>query len=118
MFSACTPPWEKKYYYDYHVIWYCDDPYIVFGGDKHYGFIELDGKNYLLDIAWQAHGSKIYFYDESKIESGIERDDFLIWEADTKIKDGQLIFTILKDNVSDYEGETLILNQQSMEDYA
>ena len=116
--SACIFPWvnwvNKQYYYDYHVLWYCDDPYIILG-DKNYGFMELDGKNYMLDIAWAPHGSAIYFFDEDKIESGL-RDDFLIWEADTEIKEGRLFLTIVKDNVSDFEGKTLILNQRPIED--
>ena len=106
----------NEYYYDYHVIWYCDDPYIVFQGDRYYGFMELDGKNYMLDIASMAHGSTIYFYDESKMENGAIREEFLIWEADTEIKDGQLFLTILKDNISDYEGKTIVFNQRPVED--
>ena len=109
--SSCV-----KCYYDYHVIWYCDDPYIVFAGDRHYGFMELDGKNYILDIAWSSNGSAIYFYDESKIGNSGLSDDTLIWEAKTKLKGGQLILTIVKDNVSTYEGKILILNQRPIED--
>ena len=116
-FSACFPSCTAKYYYDYHVIWYSEDPYIVFAGDRHYGFMELDGKNYMLDIPHQPHGSKIYFYDEDKFnESGTIRSDYLIWEADTKIKDGQLILTVIVDKVSDYAGKTVILDQKPIED--
>ena len=116
-FSACFSSCYKERYYDYHVIWYSEDPYIVFAGDRHYGFMELDGKNYMLEIAWQPHGSEIYFYDKDKIGgSGVTRDDYLIWEADTKIADGQLILTVTVDKVSDYEGKTVILNQKPFED--
>ena len=103
-------------YHDYHVIWYCEEPYIVFQGDRNYGFMQLDGKNYILDISSVAHSSKIYFYDESKRENGVVREEFTIWEADSEIKDGQLYLTILKDYVSDYEGKTIVLNQRPVEE--
>ena len=115
--SACFPTCTKEHYYDYHVIWYSEDPYIVFAGDRHYGFMELDGKYYMLDIAWQPHGSRINFYDEDKYnENGGIKSDYLIWEAATKIKDGQLLLKIIVDNVSDYEGKIIILDQKPIED--
>ena len=57
-----------------------------------------------------------YFHNESKIGNNGLSDDILIWEAKTKLNGGQLILTIVKDNVSTYEGKILILNQRPIED--
>ena len=114
-FGACLPAC-RECFYDYHVLWYCEDPYILFAGDRHYGFMELDGKNYMLDIGWSSNGSVIYFHDESKIGNSGLSDNTLIWEAETKLEDGQLILTIVKDNVSTYDGKIITLNQRPIED--
>ncbi|MGN1372577.1 MAG: hypothetical protein ACI4VK_00860 [Candidatus Coproplasma sp.] len=45
----------------------------------------------------------------------IEKDGLhqVLWEADTVLKDGKLYLTVTQDNISDYEGKTIILLQKT-----
>lgn len=108
LISACYL--GKKRYYEYEVTWYCDQPYIEFVANRHDGGkMVIDGKSYNTNMAWGNNGTSIIVFDADK-------DDYIIWEADTKIKDGKLIFSITVDNVSDYIGQTITLNQRLIEE--
>lgn len=116
---ACRLPWAK-YFYDYHVSWYSDDPFVEFVGDDYDGIgkIILNGTEYNFCIAaWDATtrnaGFGFYNYDTHGEELS---DEDLIWEGKAEVKDGQLILTIEKDNISNYEGKTIVLNQRPIED--
>ena len=114
MLSACRVPWIK-YFYDYHGIWYCDDPFIEFVGDDISGVMDLDGKRQSIYVGCAVEGEVIYFHDNAPNEDGI-LDYPLIWEANSELKNGQLILTVVIDNVSNYEGKTIVLNQRPIED--
>ena len=110
--TACY--WGPKRYFDYNVIWYCDDPFIEFVGDSHRGGkMILDGEEYNLRLSWANDGTDIMIYDTDQEEATPET---LIWKADTKVKKGQLIFVVTIDTVSNYDGKTIVLNQRPIED--
>ena len=103
-----------KRYFEYHVIWYSDDPFIEFVGDRHRGGkMILDGKEYIVHMTWANDGTDIMIYDGDQEEATPET---LIWKADTKVKKGQLIFVVTIDNVSNYDGKTIVLNQRPIEE--
>ena len=112
--TACVWPWTT-FYHEYHVIWYCDDPFIEFIGDEEIGKMTLDGTEYNLLIGHAIRDFRIYFCNQDiYVESTITNDD-LIWEGTAEVKDGKLIIKIEKDYVSNYAGKTLILNQRPVE---
>ncbi len=116
--GACKWPWTK-YFYEYHVVWYSDDPLIEFVGDDfdYVGKIILDGTEYSFCIsAWDATTriAGFGFYNHDTHGEGLSDGD-LIWEGKAEIKNGQLFLTIEKDNVSNYEGQTIVLNQRPIE---
>lgn len=113
--AACTEyPWTK-HFYDYHVVWYCDDPFIEFVGDEGVGQMSLDGVEYNIDVSSMSHETGFMIYKFDPDQEGISEDD-AIWEGTAELKDGQLVLAIAKDYVSNYEGQTIILSQRSVED--
>lgn len=113
--AACTDyPWTK-HFYDYHVVWYCDDPFIEFVGDERVGKMSLDGVEYNIDVSSVSHETGFEIYKLDPDQEGVSEDD-AIWEGTAELKDGQLVLTIEKDYISNYEGQTIILNQRSVED--
>ena len=112
---ACVYPWTK-FYHNFHVVWYCDDPFIEFIGDAETGKMTLDGIEYNLGIGHDIRDFGIYFYNKDLYDESTATNDDLIWKGKAKLKDGQLIITIEKDYVSNYEGKTIVLNQRPIED--
>lgn len=113
--GACTDqPWTE-HFYDYHVVWYCDDPSIEFVGDERTGKMTLDGVEYSIDVSSAPHetGFTIYRLDQNGV---IASDDDAVWEGTAELKDGQLFLTITKDYASNYEGQTVVLNQRPVEE--
>ena len=117
--EACTCSWVK-YFDDYHVVWYCDDPFIEFIGDdeENIGKIILDGTEYTIIIAnlnGNIHYSYVSFYRAPPSGEALSGED-LIWDGKAEVKDGKLYLTVAKDNVSTYEGKTIVLNQRPVEE--
>ncbi len=109
-----------KYFDDYHVVWYCDDPFIEFVGDdeENIGKIILDETKFTILIACSP-GTTDYsyftFYNFPSPGEALSGED-LIWDGKAEVKDGKLYLTVTKDNVSTYEGKTIVLNQRPVED--
>lgn len=112
--TACVYPWTK-FYHEFHVIWYCDDPFIEFIGDEEVGKMTLDGIEYDLGIGHAIRDFRIYFYDREKYSESTATNDDLIWEGKAEVKDGKLYLTVEKDYVSDYAGKTIVLNQREIQ---
>lgn len=113
--AACTDyPWTK-HFYDYHVVWYSDDPSIEFMGDERVGKMSLDGVEYDIDVANVPHEADFEIYKLDP-DQEIVLEDNVIWAGTAELKDGQLVLTIEKDYISDYEGQTITLNQRPIED--
>ena len=121
-FSMTACVWRvTRYFYNYHVIWYSDDPFIEFVGDDYDGIgkLTLDGIEYnicigCLNSTFQYADFKFYNHDTHEQVTKIIKD--LIWEGTAEVKKDKLILKIKKDNISNYAGKTLILNQRPVEE--
>lgn len=113
--GACTDYPRTEHFYDFHVVWYCDDPYIEFVGDERVGQMSLDGVEYDIDVASVPREAGFVIYKLEPDQEGVSEDD-TIWEGTAEVKDGRLYLTIEKDYISNYEGKTIVLKQRSIED--
>lgn len=111
--AACIYPWTK-FYYDFHAIWYSDDPYIEFIGDEEIGKMILDGTEYNVLVFHDIRDTGIYFYNQDVYDENTDTNDDLIWKGKAKVKNGQLVLTVSQDNLSNYEGKTITLNQRAI----
>ncbi len=102
-----------KYFWDYECIWVSDSPYINIPVGYHTATIELNGEEKEVYTSWSNDGTEIRFYDPD-IDNG-ETEESIIWDTECEVKKGKLYITIVKDNVSDMEGKTIILEQQPLE---
>ncbi len=103
----------NKTFMDYDCIWYSENPYIYFATDMLDATIEVNGEKIEVDIAGTYDGTRILF--QKKSNEGHNEED-IIWYTKSEIKDGKLYLTIIKDNVSDYEGKTIVLEQIELEE--
>ncbi|MBD5137685.1 MAG: hypothetical protein HDT39_17390 [Lachnospiraceae bacterium] len=108
IFSGCG-----KKFWDYECVWVSDSPYIYMPANSHAVIIEINGEKKIADTGWKHTGLGITFYDP-EIDNGTTMES-IIWETECEIKKGKLYITIIKDNVSDMEGKTIILEQQPLE---
>ena len=108
IFSGCG-----KKFWEYECVWVSESPYIYMPANSHAVIIELNGEKKIADIGWKHTGLEISFYDP-EIDNGITMES-IIWETECEIKKGKLYITIIKDNVSDMEGKTIVLEQQPLE---
>ncbi len=109
-----------KYFYNYHVVWYSDDPFIEFVGDDpdFSGIIILNGKEYTIYIGTSPGTTRFVgftFYNYTTLGEMTSNDD-LIWEGKAEVKDRKLYLTVEKDYVSDYAGKTIVLNQREIQE--
>lgn len=102
-----------KKFWDYECVWVSESPYIYMPANSHVVIIEINGEKKITDTAWKNTGLGIYFHDP-EIDNGTTMES-IIWETECEIKKGKLYITIIKDNVSDMEGKTIILEQQPLE---
>ena len=103
-----------KYFWEYECVWVSDSPYIYMPASSHKVVIEINGEKKDVNAAWANNGRGITFYSDYINDKAI--DESIIWDAECEIKKGKLYVTIIKDNVSDMEGKTIILEQQPLED--
>lgn len=96
----------RKYYWDYNCSWACDEPQVELYEGCGSGRMTIDNVEYEFQTAQANNAIDITLY--------IEKDGRhqVLWEADTVLKDGKLYLTITRDNISDYEGKTMILLQR------
>lgn len=100
-------------YWNYDCVWYSENPYIYMPSNGTYAIIELEGNKVDVDTSKDFDGTAITFYKHS---DGANSEEDLIWDTKSEIKDGKLYLTIIKDNVSDYEGKTIVLEQIELEE--
>ena len=105
-----------KYFWDYECVWFSESPYVYMAAytHTHKAIIEINGEKKEVETGWKNDGTGIEFCDPD-IDNGTTEES-IIWETECKIKKGKLYVTIIKDNVSDMEGQTIILEQQPLED--
>ena len=82
--------------------------------DSQYAVLIIDGKTYEGRGAWKNDASGIDFYDP-QIDNGMTEES-IVWSVCCKIKNDELYMTVEKDNISDYEGKTIVLHQQPLEE--
>jgi hypothetical protein len=72
----------------------------------------IDDIKYEFYTAQSNNATYICFYEnETSSKNDSEK---LLWKADTKMKDGKLYLTITLDNISNYEGKTIVLSQEKL----
>lgn len=64
--------------------------------------------------AYEFDGTGMSFYDKN-IDDGLSPKS-IVWVVSCKIKDDKLYMTVDKDNISNYEGKTIVLHQQPLEE--
>lgn len=106
LLSACA-----KKFWEYDCSWVSEEPYIYITQDHDDAKIQINGQVCEVNTAWKNDGTGIYFYEKNAKKD--ETEDVL-WETKTEIKSGRMYLTIVKDNVSDYEGKTFVLEQHSL----
>lgn len=73
----------------------------------------IDDVEYEFVTAQSNNATYIEFYEK---DPSCENDlGKLLWKADTELKNGNLYLTVTIDMISDYEGQTIILSQCSVE---
>lgn len=109
--SLCTGCGKKKFW-EYEASWVSDNPSICIVNSEGFDYVllEIDGIQYELKTAHANDGSGITMYDLNI--NGAYTKDAIIWDCSCKIEDEKLYLTIEKDNISNFEGETIILHQE------
>lgn len=98
-----------KKFWEYDNAWISDTPYIYLPTNEHYIDVEIDGVVQRFDCAWENDGTCIYLYmDEYSFEEEIA--------VKTIIKNDVLYLSFIEDSISDYEGKTIALHQQPLEE--
>ena len=70
----------------------------------------INDVEYEFYTAQSNNATYIIFYEQSfDLENGLEK---LLWKADTELIDEKLYLTITIDNISDFEGKTIVLLQK------
>ena len=103
-----------KSFSHYKCIWVSDSPYIHMRSGSNKATIEINGESKEVFTGYTNNGTEIRFYDPD-IDNG-KTDESIIWDTESEVKKGKLYITIVKDNVSDLEGKTIILEQQPLEE--
>lgn len=107
-----------EYYFSNEGVYYSEDPYMELNCPAYSGEMTVDGVTYRLGLSFSNNGTEIYIanrdlYDQMPTgDSGdpiIDMEAALLWQADTEIKNGKLYLTVTRDNISDYEGKTVVL---------
>jgi hypothetical protein len=102
----------QKYYWDYDCNWVSDEPSIELYKGCGSGQMTIDDIKYEFYTAQSNNATYICFYEnETSSKNDSEK---LLWKADTKMKDGKLYLTITLDNISNYEGKTIVLSQEKL----
>lgn len=118
LLASCLFGCHGDYYFTKDGIYYSSAPFIELNCPKNSGTMEIDGVIYQLGLAFENNGTKIYIenrelYNQMPTDSNgnpiIFQEDVLLWQADTKTRNGKLYLTVTKDNISNYEGKTIIL---------
>ena len=104
-----------KKFWDYECVWVSDSPYIYMPAysHSHKATIEINGEKKDVETAWENTGLGIKFCTSDIKYKTL--DENLIWDTECEVKKGKLYITIIKDNVSDMEGKTIVLEQQPLE---
>lgn len=107
---------RQKMYLEYEAPWVFEDAEISIASCE--GFmgmtIEIGENIYECGVAHENDGTGMSIYDKSVV--GGYTDKALVWEASCELKDDLLYLSIEVDNISDYEGKTIVLHQESEED--
>lgn len=74
----------------------------------------IDGTLYEYTSAREIDGSGMDIYDPN-IEKDASRN-YIAWTVSCKVKDDELYMTVEEDKISDYEGKTIVLHQQPLEE--
>ncbi len=93
----------KKYYWNYCCSWVSDEPEIELYQGCGSGRMTVDGTGYEFYTAQSNNATYIIFYD---------KDDNVILNADTELKNEKLYLTVKIDNIFGLEGKTIILSQK------
>jgi hypothetical protein len=100
----------QKYYWDYDCNWVSEEPSIELYKGCGNGQMTINDVKYEFYTAQSNNATHIDFYEkETNSNNNFEK---LLWQADTKMKDGKLYLTITLDNISNLEGKTIILSQK------
>ena len=117
VFTICLSACHKTYYFQVDGVYCSVDPFIELNCVDNSGTLVIDDVSYELDLAFDPQGRDILIFyagDENQPQWETIRDDDrygdkLIWQADTEEKNGKLYLTVTKDNISNYEGKTIVL---------
>lgn len=103
-----------KYYWDSDCEWYSNEPQIVLNKGCKSGEMTVDGVSYEFFTARSSDGKRIELRKGSVDDNDVG-ENFILWLCNTKLKNGLLYLTVTIDNVSDYEGKTIVLHPRSVE---
>lgn len=111
--AAC----HKTYYFQQKGIFTAQSPFLELDCCSHSGTLVINGVTYQLDLAFKPNGSGISIFADKDsdqwvldtIKDDIVFVDKLIWEAETTEKENKLYLTVIRDNISNYAGKTIIL---------
>lgn len=100
----------QKKYWDYDCCWVLDEPKVELYQGCGSGRMTINDVEYEFYTAQSNNATYIIFYEQSfDLENGLEK---LLWKADTELIDEKLYLTITIDNISDFEGKTIVLLQK------
>ena len=122
--ASCISGCRGSYYFNNNGTYICEDPYIEFVFPDSSGAMCIDGVTYHLNLGYSNNGTEIFLDNQLLLDQAglgnsgynIHSDQALIWRADTEEKNGKLYLTVTKDNVSDYEGKTIVLEFEPNEE--
>lgn len=99
----------QNYYWDHDCCWVSNEPKVELFQGCGSGRMTIDDEEYEFYTAQSNNATYIEFYEK---DTDTENDlGKLLWKADTELKNGKLYLTITIDTISDYEGQTIILDQ-------
>ena len=112
-FVAC----HTNHYFNSEGVYYSENPRIELIFPEKCGMLELEGTTYELSMGFSNDGTYLNLYDKILLSQAerdvqghlLDADAGLLWKTDTVVKSGKLYLTVTKDNISDYEGKTIVL---------
>ena len=98
-----------KHYSDYQYDWVSQDPKIQLSpyGDVILNIEGVDQTRHINALSDSGKSTLYFCYGEV----GSADDSDVIWIVDVEVKSNLLYMYVNKDNVSDYEGKTIVLEQ-------
>ena len=101
----------RTYYWDYEGEWISDNPQVTLYKGCDRGEMTIDGIHYEFYTGVSNNASYIYFYIP---ENNDHQSEIYLWRANTTLKKDKLYLEITEDNISNYQGKTIVLTKKPL----